>query len=319
MRILIAEDDPVSSLVLARALEKLGHDVTPTADGESAWAAFANSEFPLVISDWMMPELDGLGLCRRIRSAPTDSYPFFVVLTAKSQRNDHLAALEAGADDFLAKPLDAADLQARLRTVERILGWQAQLQEVNKSLLESSREIAEKAAEISRMRDEANYMASHDPLTDLLNRRAWMACAEGAAPSALAIYDIDFFKSVNDRYGHPGGDEVLRAVAQRIDSYAGDSANVGRIGGEEFGVLWHTELHRAQQLAHDIVTGVEASPIRLADGTDVDVSVSGGFAPWLAPVDDAGLGMDRNYEVADRALYHAKATGRRRLEVHRSA
>ncbi len=198
MRILIAEDDPVSAIVLRRTLEKLGHDVTSAEDGKLAWSEFEASEFPLVVSDWMMPRLDGLGLCQRVRTAPTDSYPYFVLLTAKSQRDDRRAVLVAGVDDFLAKPLDKADPEARLRTVERILGWQAQLQEVNRSLLASSRFIAAKVAEIKQMRDEAAYMAAHDPLTSLLNRRAWMAAVDDETPNALAIFDIDFFKKVND-------------------------------------------------------------------------------------------------------------------------
>jgi len=267
----------------------------------------------------MMPKLDGIGLCQRIRMAPTDSYPYFVMLTAKSRRNDRLSALEAGVDDFLAKPLDRADLQARLRTVERILGWQAQLQEVNHSLLASSREIAQKATEIKRMRDEAAYMASHDSLSGLLNRGAWMAAAERESPSALAIYDIDFFKRVNDEHGHPGGDQVLRAVAGRIAEAAGDSARVGRIGGEEFGVMWFADLDTAKNSAGDVISLVEATPVVLTDGAKVAVSVSGGFTLWIEDPESAGGGMDRNYVAADRALYEAKGAGRHRLQFDRAA
>lgn len=319
MRILIAEDDPVSALLLEKTLEKLGHEVTATENGEAAWEAFQAAEFPLVISDWMMPKLDGLGLCGRIRNAPTDSYPYFVMLTAKSQRDDRLSALGAGVDDFLAKPLDKSELQARLRTVERILGWQDQLQEVNNYLLASSREIVEKAAEIKLMRDEADYMASHDSLSGLLNRGAWMASAEGQSPAALAIYDIDFFKRVNDQFGHPGGDLVLRAVAQRIAEAAGDSARVGRIGGEEFGVIWFEDLLSAKRAAADVISIVEATPIALADDSEVVVSISGGFTSWISDESSESSGMDRNYLAADRALYQAKEAGRRRLLFHEAA
>jgi DNA-binding response OmpR family regulator len=121
MKILVAEDDNVSALALRALLEKHGHTVTMTADGNAAWSKLQAEHFPLAILDWMMPGMDGLAVCRRIRSRPTPPYTCVIMLTAKQQREDRLFALQAGADVFLSKPLDAEDLLARLQVAERIL------------------------------------------------------------------------------------------------------------------------------------------------------------------------------------------------------
>jgi DNA-binding response OmpR family regulator len=130
MRILIAEDEAVSRLVLASTLKKLGHEVTETADGHAAWVAFQRTPFPVVICDWMMPELDGLELCRRIRAADRTLYTYVLLLTALDGKARHFEGMDAGADDFLTKPLDADDLRVRLRVAERILSLQAEVKQL---------------------------------------------------------------------------------------------------------------------------------------------------------------------------------------------
>jgi len=121
MKILVAEDDTVSAIAIKALLENNGHTVTMAADGSAAWKAFQAEHYPLVILDWMMPLMDGISVCRNIRSHPLPSYTCVIMLTAKQQREDRLAALQAGADVFLSKPLDAEDLLARLQVAERIL------------------------------------------------------------------------------------------------------------------------------------------------------------------------------------------------------
>src|ERR1700730_18568823 len=127
MDILIAEDDRVSALKLCRALEKLGHSVEAVTDGAEAWRRVCEVGVGLLISDWEMPEMDGLELCRRIRSRADARYTYIILLTARDSRDDRLAGLEAGADDFLTKPVDAGELVARLNTARRILAMQEQL------------------------------------------------------------------------------------------------------------------------------------------------------------------------------------------------
>ena len=122
MRILIAEDDHVSLLLLEATLRNLGHEVTATTNGRDAWAAIQKEYFPVLITDWMMPELDGLSVCRAIRNMRRDNYTIIILLTALGGKGHYLEAMKAGADDFITKPLDDEQLAARLVVAERILG-----------------------------------------------------------------------------------------------------------------------------------------------------------------------------------------------------
>jgi DNA-binding response OmpR family regulator len=130
MRILIAEDDAASRVLLEATLKKLGHEVITTADGRSAWEAYQRGGIYLVISDWMMPEVDGLALCRLIRGQARSRYTYIILLTALGGKGRYLEGMEAGADDFIAKPFDRDELQARLRVAERILSLQAEVNEL---------------------------------------------------------------------------------------------------------------------------------------------------------------------------------------------
>ena len=122
MKILIAEDEKISRIVLEASLKKRGHDVIAVENGLKAWEAFQQDYFPVLISDWMMPEMDGLALCRKIREQPHDNYTYLVLLTSLQGKTNYLEAMEAGADDFMSKPFDADQLTARIQVAERILG-----------------------------------------------------------------------------------------------------------------------------------------------------------------------------------------------------
>ncbi len=294
MRVLIAEDDRVSALVLRRAIERMGHEPVMAETGLHAWDAFQSERFLLVISDWMMPGLDGLALSRRIREAQSDHYTYLLLLTARTQRNDRLLALDSGVDDFLTKPLDLAELSARVRVAERIIGWQHELDE---------------------MRRKAEYLARYDSLTGVLSRRAWFDAAEQILPAAIALFDIDHFKRINDLYGHPAGDEALRTGAQRIVAAVGEGALVGRLGGEEFGVLFYSDLETARARCESAVKLVAMEPLEVARGRREEVSISGGLAPCLPTVGDPAEAVARAYDRSDRALYSAKGKGRRQVIV----
>lgn len=164
MRILIAEDDPVSRRVLEATLEKFGHEVVVVAEGAAAWAALQREDAPsLAILDWMMPELDGVEICRRVRQIPTSTPPYLILLTAKSGTEDVVAGLEAGANDYLTKPFDRAELRARVRVGAQILGLQ-------KNLADRVSELEDALAQVKQLqgllpicsyckniRDEKNY------------------------------------------------------------------------------------------------------------------------------------------------------------------
>ncbi len=319
MNILVAEDDPVSALVLRRAMERLGHTVIAASNGQEALNLFRAEHCSVVVSDWMMPGMDGLELCGRIRALAPERYTYLVLLTAKTQREDRLMALAAGVDDFLTKPIDMPELTARIRVAERITSWQWQLQETNASLLASSKALAAQAAEMNRLREEAEYLASHDSLTALLNRRAWFAAAESQAYSSLAVFDVDRFKLINDCHGHPVGDSVLRWVATTLAGSIGSCGIVGRLGGEEFGALFDLPNFPAEQIARRAVESFFIEPFKLTNGQLLAVRVSAGFANWEPSAGDGRHAVALAYEEADRALYEAKAAGRGRLVTRRSS
>ncbi|MBI2766309.1 MAG: PAS domain S-box protein [Chloroflexi bacterium] len=172
--------------------------------------------------------------------------------------------------------------------------------------------LSEQAMELDRLRMEAEWLANCDVLTGVMNRRAWFAAASEGVHSAVAVFDIDFFKRVNDTWGHPAGDLVLTEVARRMCA-VGDGGHLGRLGGEEFGVLFEAPFHEARATCEALLAAVAANPIELPDGTPLSVTVSGGLAPWRTAAGTAGL--ERVYEEADRALYQAKMGGRARLAL----
>ena len=197
---------------------------------------------------------------------------------------------------------------------------QEQLEWAYEAMRSTSAALSEQAAEMDRLRAEAEFLASHDPLTGVYNRRAWFAWAAEANPTAVAIFDIDFFKRVNDTYGHPAGDAVLREVGERLARLIGEAGAVGRIGGEEFAAYFTGPLAEARAVAAGCITGIAATPVEAGNGLTIAVAISGGFAPWRPPA--AGSGLDAlatTYEAADRALYRAKEAGRGRLEADQAA
>src|SRR5271170_7704303 len=175
----------------------MGHETAIAPDGEQAWTMVRSGEAPLLISDWMMPLLDGPELCRRIRAAEGIQYTYIILLTSRDQREDRLKGLRAGADDFLTKPPDSDELAIRLEIAERIL-------RVHERLARQNEQLAE--------------LATVDELTGTKNRRRFREDLEllfgqadrMASPLSLIMLDIDHFKAYNDAFGHPAGDEVLR-------------------------------------------------------------------------------------------------------------
>ncbi len=305
MKILIAEDDAVSRTILRRAVEKIGHECLAAADGEEAWGLYKeNPDLDVIISDWMMPGVDGLELCRRVRGDNRDGYTYFIFLTALGDREHLLQGLEAGADDYLSKPLDRDELRMRLTSALRVtdlhrrLAFQnGELEKLNRMLFEQSRQ---------------------DPLTSLGNRlrlgedlQVLQSRTERYGHSyAVALCDVDFFKAYNDRYGHLAGDDVLRRVAAAISSglRGGDAAY--RYGGEEFLiVLPEQDAEDAAATTDRLRRAVEDLGIPHADGTPRGVvTISAGVA-ISAEAEDA----DALLKAADTALYAAKEAGRNRV------
>jgi len=291
VRILVADDDPVSRLVLERTLAKLGHEVIAVADGLQAQAVLGASDGPrLAVLDWMMPGVDGIGVCRVARKQ-TGPYIYVILLTAKDRREDLLIALEAEVDEFLTKPVDPVELRARLRSGERVLNLQEAL------------------------RREAMY----DRLTGIKNRGAILdgleterrRLARTSRPLAILLVDIDHFKQINDTHGHLAGDVVLRESAARLREGLRDYDSLGRYGGEEFlVVLPECDTADAVDVANRLRAQVSSEPVFLG-GSKVAVTVSVGVACTHRPglTDSEAL-----IDAADAALYRAKTNGRNRVE-----
>jgi two-component system cell cycle response regulator len=308
MKVLIAEDSAVARVALETTLSSLGYDCMVAEDGEAAWDMFLACEPDVVISDWLMPGIDGDELCRRVRERPGASYTYFILLTSLEAQAHVVRGMQAGADDYLKKPFDTDDLHARLiaagRVVElheRLHAQQTALEVLNQSLFEQSR---------------------HDPLTHVGNRIALneqlpelTARAQRYGQTySLALYDLDRFKLFNDTQGHLAGDHVLSAVAKVLASEARTEDTVYRYGGEEFlVVLPEQTLEDAQAAAERVREGIFALSIpHPACGVGAVVTVSAGVAQ-LEPA-DAG-DFEAVLQRADAGLYRSKEHGRNHVDV----
>jgi diguanylate cyclase (GGDEF)-like protein len=289
MKILIAEDQPPAALYLRRTLEKMGHETAIAVDGAQAWSMVRSGETPILISDWMMPHLDGPELCRRIRAAQDVRYTYIILLTSRDRREDRLNGLRAGADDFLTKPPDPDELAVRLEIAERILRVHQQLALQNQQLAE---------------------LATIDELTGTKNRRRFREDLEllfgqadrVAAPLSLIMLDIDKFKEYNDAYGHPAGDEVLRLTGLVLKGTVRGHDVVARYGGEEFVVLLPaTDVAESLEVAERV-----KSAIAQCRWTHRSVTASLGVATAGPRTASAAMLV----EEADYALYQSKQVGR---------
>ncbi len=296
---LVADDDPLSRQVLIDTLKDAGYEVTAVANGKDALDLLSAEDGPrLAILDWMMPGMSGPDVCRNIRGRGVEPYRYLILLTANDQRDQVVAGLEAGADDYLIKPFNPAELRARLRTGERILQMQHALIETREAL---------------------RIQATHDPGTGLWNRRAILellarelarARREGQ-PVAVIMLDLDHFKEINDNFGHLAGDAALLEAGRRMLQVLRPYDAVGRYGGDEFLVISPScDLARATSLAQRLHSALTESPIHLREGI-VHLTASIGVA--AAQKEDESE-VDALIRAADEALYRAKRAGRNRVE-----
>ena len=298
MKILIADDDPVSRQLMEMLLRKSGYQVIAVGDGEAALARLAVPDAPrLALLDWMMPGLDGLEVCRRIRVRKDAPYVHVTLLTSKFEDDDIVAGLEAGADDYLTKPCNPKELTARLRTGHRIL-------ELEDTLV--------------RAREEMRFSATHDSLTRLWNHGEILRLVQeelisppGGPAAALVLGDLDHFKQINDTHGHLAGDEVLRQVSKRLAGAVGPGDEVGRYGGEEFLVLLRNcssedELKARAETLRASICGTRFG----FDGASIPVSISIGCSSIQGKGEQS---LELFLKAIDAALYRAKAAGRNRV------
>ncbi len=294
--ILVAEDDAVFRLLLETWLQQWGYRVTTAEDGAAAWRELQSDHSPrLVLLDWMMPGLDGIEICRRVRGLQRELYSYIIVATAKTSKQDVINALDAGADDYVTKPVDHNELRARLQVGRRIL----QLQD-----------------ELLRSRDQLRLQATHDALTGLWNRRSIIQALHdelargqrtGTVVGALML-DLDNFKTVNDTHGHQVGDAVLVEVAGRMAHALRSYDKLGRYGGEEFLAVIPdcSSADMLGSIGERIRSRVAAKPI-ITGGPEICVTVSvGGSVAAPQPPSDCMLVIRKT----DQAMYLAKQAGK---------
>jgi two-component system, cell cycle response regulator len=297
MKVLVADDDPVSRRLLQIALSNSGYRVALASDGEEAIDALHGPDWPRVaILDWMMPRLDGVEVCRAIRKLPQEPYIYVILLTIKGQQEEIVQGLEAGANDYVTKPFDLQELQARVRAGKRILELQDQL-----------------ALACEQLR----FQTTHDFLTGCLSRSAVRealqkevsrAVRRGTGP-AVIMADLDHFKITNDTYGHDVGDAVLQETVRRMQSAIRSYDSIGRYGGEEFLVVAPgCNMEQAAALAERLRASVSVEPIRVGSNA-IPTRISLGIAVQAGQTQDP----DQLLREADESLYAAKKAGRDRV------
>jgi diguanylate cyclase (GGDEF)-like protein len=296
MKVLVVEDGRTARMMLKSAVERLGHECVTAADGTEAWDRFLAEGADVIISDWLMPGIQGPDLCRMVRAKP-GPYTYFVLLTAFGDRSHALEGMQAGADDYLAKTLDVDDLHLRLIAAERVSALHKRLAEQDANL--------RALAEVDQLTQLANRHKSTELLTHFLTlaRRKRM-------PLSVAVIDIDHFKHVNDRFGHATGDDVLRRIAATIRRSLEDDDVVARWGGEEFVVgIYAAGTADTVMRLYRVLDAVRGDVFVAPDGTEFQVSFSAGVAEFPRN----GADLQSLYRSADEALYCAKDAGRARV------
>jgi diguanylate cyclase (GGDEF)-like protein len=296
MKLLIADDDFTSRSILTAMLKKWGFDPVAAEDGSTAWDLLQKPDAPaLILLDWNMPGMDGLEICRRLMENKSPNPPYVILLTARGKKSDIVAGLEAGANDYVAKPYDNEELLARIRVGQRMLEMQSNLMEA---------------------RDALAHQATHDYLTGVFNRRAILdrlgqeiarAKRENGSLS-VGMFDIDHFKNINDTFGHQAGDEALVAFTRRIQGGLREYDCVGRYGGEEFLVIAPGSMGKGDKSLYERLRAKVAEAEIATNAGAISLTVSIGVAPGTGQST-----VDAMLSAADAALYQAKAGGRNRV------
>jgi diguanylate cyclase (GGDEF)-like protein len=306
MRILIADDSLVSRHLLEATLRKWGYQVIVACDGSEAWNILRGDDPPrLAILDWVMPGISGPEVCKRVREnarnaeSANTNYTYIMLLTSKSQREDLIEGMEAGADDYITKPFDQHELKVRLRAGSRVIDLQ-------RELVAAREELREQAT-----KDFLTRIWNRSSILDILQRELVRGGRE-RRPVGVVLADLDHFKQVNDSFGHFAGDAVLREFTRRVSTAMRPYDSIGRYGGEEFLVVLPG--------CDDLCTASQAERMRVAVAQDPMViddqnhSLTASFgAACYRP--KSHLTPEQLIRIADDALYEAKHQGRNRIVV----
>ncbi|MFE1744341.1 response regulator [Coleofasciculus sp. H7-2] len=318
-KILMIDDDPSVRLVVKNSLQLLGHEVIVAANGEEGLMKAKQLRPHLIICDWMMPVINGLEVCRQVKSDPELSLTFFILLTIRGDVKDRVEGLDTGADEYLPKPIDMSELRARVGAGLRSQRLTQELSEANQALRQANQQLTAR-------NELLESLSLTDQLTGLLNRRAM----DQALPHMLRqvgtrdantryrylcvfLIDVDHFKQVNDTYGHTVGDCVLQAIAGRLQSNARPSSLLYRYGGEEFVcITLGLNLHNGLEYGESLRSCIAERPFKISNDLllPITISIGGAIASAVNLVDSQDL-----LHQADRALYRAKHEGRNCLRM----
>jgi two-component system cell cycle response regulator len=301
LRLLLVEDEPTQLLLTQRMLRRGGYEVETASDGATALTKLASGRFQFLVTDWEMPGMDGPTLCRKVRATALPGYLYILLLTGQIATQSVVIGLDAGADDYIRKPADEAELLARLAAGKRIVQLEQSLRDAN--------------AQIQRL-------SITDPLVGTYNRRYLNEqlmqevgqARERSQALSVILADLDFFKSINDQHGHQAGDEVLRRFVDVAHGAIRDNIDwVARYGGEEFVVvLPDTDLDRAVQVAEKIRSQCAACTVAI-DSAALPFTASFGVAALDPDPGPAVAAAESMLRYADAALYRSKREGRNRV------
>ena len=313
LRILAIDDDPTTLELLSHRLSDAGHEVRQAGSGRQGLKVAIEFNPDIVITDWMMPELDGIEFLKLLRRTSHGQRMYVIVLTAREEEQNVVEAFAAGADDYIVKPIVLRVLEARLQGAERLIRLR---EDVDREHEENRQHLADLAVANRRL----EQAALTDALTKLPNRRyamqrlrqVWSACGRRATPLSCMLVDIDHFKVVNDTYGHAQGDRTLCEIATVLRRAARNHDEVCRIGGEEFLVICSdTDVPAATAAAERLREAVaQHEHIRLVDNPFLTVSIG------VAVQEPAATDPESIYRLADAAVYDAKHGGRNRVCVN---
>jgi diguanylate cyclase (GGDEF)-like protein len=303
-RILVVDDVPDNVEILDARLSSRGYAIVTAANGEEALERVQEEPPHLILLDVMMPGLDGHQVARRIKDDETLPFIPIILVTALNEAEDVVQGLESGADDYISKPYNFRELEARVRAMLRIKFLQDELDQKNREL-----ELANKRLKKLSITDGLTELFNHRHVHQLLHDEFERSARTGEA-IAVAMMDLDRFKSINDTYGHPTGDVVLYETARIIKETAREIDMPGRYGGEEFiAILPGTGEEAAEHFAERVRQAVEGHVFR--DGaTEIRMTVSCGVASFPAPGVDEPEAL---LKAADEALYQAKHGGRNQV------
>jgi diguanylate cyclase (GGDEF)-like protein len=301
------DDDDMSRSAMEQAVVSFGHECRAVRDGLEALHLHQRDRADVILSDWDMPNMDGLELCKRTRVVDSEhQYTYFVFVTAFDRKEHFLHGMQAGADDYLTKPVDLDELQARLVSAGRVVSLYRRLAAMN-SVLRRDSQNSFSLARVDALTGVANRLRLNEDLEAL-----WARARRYGHRYSVVLCDIDWFKTYNDQFGHVAGDAALRSVAETISDNLRQGDKVYRYGGEEFlVVLPEQSLADAGRAAERLRRAVEHRRLPTIAGTGV-VTISSGVAEFSRLVDDSVTDW---LERADAALYRAKANGRNRVEA----